>query len=151
MGQVILPLSGSIYVDTNAVIYAVEQIEPYHTAAAPLWDALNVGQIQVITSELTLLECLVKPLRLKNQDLVDLYRRVLLGTTGLSCVPIQRSTLESAAQARALLNLRTPDAIHAATAQECSCVMFLTNDAAYRKVPSLHVAVLSEIAASGSP
>jgi predicted nucleic acid-binding protein len=58
-----------VYVDTSPVIYRVEQIEPYLTAAKPLWDALDAGQQQVVTSELTLLEVLVKPLRDRNAAL----------------------------------------------------------------------------------
>jgi hypothetical protein len=45
MGQIVHPASGPVYVDTNAVIYAVEQIEPYRTASAPLWEALNAGSL----------------------------------------------------------------------------------------------------------
>jgi hypothetical protein len=111
MGQVVLPAAGSLYVDTCAVIYRVERIEPYLTAGAPLWDALDAGLRQVQTSELTLLEVLVKPLRDSNLPLATLYRHVLLGTMGLSCLPVHRAVLESAAQIRADHRLRTPDAI----------------------------------------
>jgi hypothetical protein len=30
VGTLTLPAAGSVYVDANAVIYAVEKIEPYH-------------------------------------------------------------------------------------------------------------------------
>jgi hypothetical protein len=36
MGQLKLPPSGTVYVDTNAIIYRVERIEPYLTASGPL-------------------------------------------------------------------------------------------------------------------
>jgi hypothetical protein len=51
MGQLALPPSGSVYVDTNAVIYLVERIEPYLSASAPLWNALHAGTQQVVTSQ----------------------------------------------------------------------------------------------------
>jgi predicted nucleic acid-binding protein len=137
-----------VYVDASAVIYAVEQIEPYRSAGAPLWDALDAGLQQVVTSELTVLEVLIKPLRQGNHALVTLLRQVLLGTTGLSCRPIHLMLIEAAARIRADHNLRTPDAIHAATALECGSAMFVTNDATFRRVPGLNVTVLSEIAAS---
>jgi predicted nucleic acid-binding protein len=44
--------------------------------------------------------------------------------------------------------LKTPDAIHAATALACGSAMFVTNDGGFRKVPQLPVVVLSEVAAS---
>lgn len=148
MGQLTLPSSGSVYVDTNAVIYLVERIEPYLTASAPLWDALNEGSQIVQTSQLTLLEVLVKPLRVGNLPLANLFRNLLVGTAGLECVPITQSILEVAAQIRAQYNLKTPDAIHAATALENSCALFVTNDVGFRRVPGLTIAVLAEVAAA---
>jgi predicted nucleic acid-binding protein len=135
-------------VDTNTLIYRVEQVEPYLSAAAPLWDALDAGQREVATSELTLLEVLVKALQTADQKLADLFRQVLFRTTGLHCLPVDRPVLEQAAQIRARFQLRTPDAIHAATALREGCCQFVTNDPQFRRVPGLSVAVLSEIAAS---
>ncbi len=148
MGQIVLSPAGSVYVDANSVIYFVEQIEPFRTTRLPLWAALNAGQARVVTSELPLLEVLVKPVRDANAPLVSLYRGVVLGTPGLSCVPVERTTLERAVLVRAGHNLTTPDAIHAATALETGCVMFVTNDPTFRRVRGLNVVVLSEVAAS---
>jgi predicted nucleic acid-binding protein len=148
MGQIALPSSGPVYVDTSAVIYAVEKIEPYLSASAPLWEALNDGKQEIVTSDLTLLEVLVKPLRDGNAVLVTLYRTVLLGTTGFTCLPITRPLLEEAARLRAQHQLKTPVAIHAASALEAGATLFVTNDDGFRRVSSLGVAVLGEIAAS---
>ena len=148
MGQLIPPSAGTVYVDTNAVIYRVERIEPYLTASAPLWDALDAGLLQIETSELTLLEVLVKPLRDGNTALASLYRTVLLGTNGLTCLPVTRLILESAAQLRAVHQLKTPDAIQAATALAHGSSLFVSNDAGFHRVPGLPVAVLSAIVAS---
>ena len=148
MGQLSVPTSGVVYMDANAFIYCVERIEPYLTAAAPLWDALDAGSSQVATSELTLLEVLVKPLREGNGTLTDRYRQVLLRTVGLTPLPITRDILEAAARLRAAHKLKTPDALHAATALAAGCVLFVTNDAGFRRIPGLPVALLSEVAAS---
>lgn len=148
MGQLSLPPSGTVYVDANALIYRVERIEPYLSASAPLWDALDQGAVQAVTSELTLLEVLVKPLKDGNAALVSLFRAVLLGTAGLSCLPVSRQVLERAAELRASHGVKTPDAIHAATAMTHGSALFVTNDAGFRRVPGLAVAVLSEVAAS---
>jgi predicted nucleic acid-binding protein len=147
MGMIALPASGKVYVDTCSLIYAVERIEPYFSASVSLWAALSAGRQAVLTSELALLEVLVKPLRIGDAALVALYRNVLLGTAGLTCLPVSLAVLQAAAELRARFNLKTPDAIHAATALEAGSVMFVTNDSAFRRVPGLNVEVLSEIAA----
>ena len=61
-------------------------------------------------------------------------------------MPITQPVLEEAANLRATLNLRTPDAIHAATGLLNQCVLFVTNDSDFRRISNLSVAVLSEMA-----
>ena len=147
MGALVLPKSGVAYVDANTLIYRVEIIQPYLATAAPLWEALRSGTQEVITSELTLLETLIKPLQLGNTALQRLFEAILYNTKGFACIPITRHILEVAAQIRATYGLKTPDAIHAATGLSEGCTLFVTNDAAFRRIPGLNIAILSEIAA----
>jgi predicted nucleic acid-binding protein len=44
-----------------------------------------------------------------------------------------------------LSSLRTPDAIHAATASSCGCKLLLTNDVAFRRVANLPVVILDDL------
>jgi predicted nucleic acid-binding protein len=148
VGELTLPIRGTVYVDTNAVIYRVEEVKPYIDVALPLWDALDAGTQAIATSELSVLEVLVKPLRLQNASLQELFLGTLYDTPGLACIPISRQVLEAAAQVRATFGLKTPDAIHAATALIEGCTLFVTNDVGFRRIPSLNVAILSEIAAA---
>jgi predicted nucleic acid-binding protein len=143
-----LPVTGTVYVDANTLIYRIEMIQPYLTTAAPLWDALRAGTQDVITSELSLLETLIKPLQLGNTALQTLFETILYNTKGFSCLPISRQILEAAAQIRATFGLKTPDAIHAATALIEGCTLFVTNDVAFRRIHGLNVAILNEIAAA---
>jgi predicted nucleic acid-binding protein len=54
--------------------------------------------------------------------------------------------LRQAAVLRATIpSLRTPDAIHAATALLGNCDMFLTNDPGFRRVPGLPLILLSNV------
>ena len=77
MGALILPPSGYVYVDANTVIYTVEQVEPFRSFLAPLWAAVLAGDISIVTSELTWLETLVKPMRDRDAALEALYRSFL--------------------------------------------------------------------------
>lgn len=148
MGQIVPPNSGPVYVDANAVVFRVEQIEPHLSTAEPLWAAMELGRCPIVTSYLTLMEVLVKPIRVGDTLLIDLFRKVLLNSTGFKCLPISQGILESAAQLRAGHRLKTPDAIHAATALGSGCTLFVTNDQDFKRIPNLNVAVLSEVAAS---
>ena len=141
MGKLNLPKTGIVYVETAPIIYSVEKHADYWTLMQPVWQASQNGQIEIITSELTLLELLVAPLKQNNQTLVTAYER-LLTATEVRLLPISVFVLREAANLRAQLNLKTPDAIHAASAHNCD--LFLTNDANFRRVSSLNINVLKD-------
>jgi predicted nucleic acid-binding protein len=92
------------------------------------------------------MESLVVPLRHGNTILLDTYEQLL--SSQISLVPISQTILKSAAQLRATTNLKTPDAIHAATALDVGFTLFLTNDNGFRNVSNLPVVILSEVLAS---
>lgn len=146
MGQLNIPSSAVVYVDTAIVIYSVEFNPDYWQLLQPLWAKLQANEISIVSSELTLMECLVVPLRNGNNLLVDTYEQLL--SSQISLVPISQTILKHAAQLRATTNLRTPDAIHAATALSQGCTLFITNDTGFRNVPNLSVVILSEVLAS---
>ncbi|MCC5627688.1 type II toxin-antitoxin system VapC family toxin [Nostoc sphaeroides] len=147
MGQLILPSSGVIYIDTPVLIYSVEWNPEYYSLLQPLWLKFQTGEIQIISSELILMEALVLPLRNNDTFLLNAYEELLL-SENMQLVPISQPVLRQAANLRARTNLKTPDAIHAATALSVNCTQFITNDKGFRNVPGLPVIILSEVLAS---
>ena len=144
MGQLNISAGSIVYVDTAIIIYSMERFSDYFPLLEPMWRQLQTSEIQVITSELTLLETLVMPLRNGNTDLIDRYEGILLSSE-ISLIPISQTVLKQAASLRSTTNLKTPDAIHAATALNLNCTIFLTNDAGLRNIPALSVVVLKDI------
>jgi predicted nucleic acid-binding protein len=147
MGALNLPESSCIYLDTSAVIYSVERVPDYFSLLEPMWQKLQDDEIAIASSELTLLESLVLPLRNNNTALVSNYEQLLLGSK-VQLIPISQTILRDAAQLRASTNLKTPDAIHAATALSENCSFFLTNDSGFRNVSGLPVVVLRDVLVS---
>lgn len=78
---------------------------------------------------------------------MNAYEELLL-SGGMRLIPISQFILRQAANLRATTSLKTPDAIHAATALSVSCNQFLTNDKGFRNVANLPVVILSEVLAS---
>ena len=62
MGPLTLP-RGPVYLDANGFIYSVELVEPYRTLLEPMWQQARAGEFDVASSNITVLETLVKPLR----------------------------------------------------------------------------------------
>lgn len=147
MGTLNLPSSSLVYVDTAIIIYSVEKFPTYYATLEPLWLKLKAKEIRVISSELALMETLVLPLRNSDADLLQTYES-LLTASEMRLIPVTLSLLRNAASLRATTNLKTPDAIHAATALDAGCTLFLTNDKGFRNAPTLPVVILSEVLAS---
>lgn len=147
MGQLNIPDSSTVYIDTSVIIYSVEKVPNYDLLLEALWQKLQANEVRVFSSELTLLETLVLPLRSANVKLVNDYEQLLL-SSNMQLVPIDLAVLREAARLRATTNLKTPDAIHAATALSEGCTIFLTNDSQFRTVPELFTIVLREILAA---
>jgi len=148
MGSLTLPTSGTVYIDANCAIYAVEKIAPYDAVLAPLWHAAASGQVSVVSSELIVLEALVRPMRDNNARLEAAFRAFLFESAELQLSPVEFRIIEHATRIRAATGLKTPDAIHAATALASAAALFLTNDSGFRRIPELPVAVLSEVLAA---
>lgn len=144
MGAIGLPQAGVVCLDTAPVIYSVEKHHDYWALMQSIWQASQSGQISVVVSELALLETLVAPLRHADAQLVAAYER-LLTKTEVRTLPITAQVLREAANLRAQFNLKTPDAIHAASALNHGCDLFVTNDPIFRRVPNLKVEVLKEL------
>ncbi|SKB13474.1 putative PilT-like protein [Planktothrix sp. PCC 11201] len=144
MGQLEIPIASIVYVDTAILIYSIERFPDYFPLLEPMWKQLQKSEIRVITSELTLMETLVMPMRNQHKDLIERYEALLLSSE-ISLIPVSQTILKQAANIRSTTNIRTPDAIHAATALNLGCTIFLTNDSGLRNLPSLPVVILKDL------
>ena len=144
MGALTLPTSGLVYVDTMTVIYTVERMLPYAPSLQPLWLAAQAQSVEVVSSELTLMETLVGPLK-SGDSVVEAAFEQMLSGADTRLLPITQPILREAARLRAITKLRTPDAIHAATSKSVGCVLFVTNDVGFRAVTGLPVVILDDL------
>jgi predicted nucleic acid-binding protein len=143
MGSIALPRTGTIHVDANVLIYSIERIASFWPVLEPLWQAVIAQQIPVCGSELLITECLVAPIKQNNSRLVATYESAFRSRQ-LKLLPVAQPILRQGAVLRAQYGLRTPDAIHAATAAANQCGLFLTNDTAFRRVTNLPVVILND-------
>lgn len=134
MGLIQAVGKGPVALDSAIFIYVVEQHPRYLPLLRPLFVHIDGGEVQAVTSALTLMETLVVPYRAGNRELAAQYEAILTNGRGLSLAPIDLRVVRLAAEIRASTSLRTPDAMHLATALLNGCTTFLTND---RRLPAL--------------
>ncbi|HZO89523.1 MAG TPA: hypothetical protein VFB38_14440 [Chthonomonadaceae bacterium] len=71
MGLLTLPASGLVYVEAQIAIYTVDGHPIYAPVCRPLWEAVWARTITAVSSELTLMETLIAPLRNGDTVLAD--------------------------------------------------------------------------------
>ena len=140
MGQI--ARGASVYLDANILIRMTEGTPEDRNALRSMLSAYVALGAVFITSELTLTEVLVHPIRFKRQDHIERYNRLL--SEFIEPKPVSREVLLTAASLRAdLPSLRTPDAIHTATALLAKAAVFITGD---RGIKTIQGALVVEYA-----
>lgn len=149
MGRLNLPAHGSyVYLDACILIYTLDHVPPYADLLAPFWSQVALGRLICFTSELSLLETLVKPLQLADRELQRYYLDFLTNNDSLQVFPITKEILIEAAQLRANTGLKTPDAIHMATAMGYAADLILSNDTGWQRVAGAPLLLLDQALAT---
>ena len=128
-----------IYLDSAPIIYVVERVAAY---AANVDTRLNQSNIVLCTSELTRLECRIKPMRDGDEELLKDYDEYFDNALA-EVIPLSREVINQATEIRAEYNFKTPDAIHLAAAVQAKCDMFYTNDLRLEKFKGIAIEVVS--------
>ncbi len=144
MGELNLPIGSNVYIDTPLLIYTLENHPDFYPLLKPLWAKFENDRVSISTSELIITEALVSPLRSGNVVLIANYEQLIFHS-GINLIPIDRSILVAATRLRVKYKLKTPDAIHAATALSIGCNRFITNDKGFRNIAGLPTVILSEL------
>ncbi|MDR2564528.1 MAG: type II toxin-antitoxin system VapC family toxin [Bifidobacteriaceae bacterium] len=136
-----------IYCDTCVLIYLVERHPQWHGAVSALMAARVDAEFAV--SPLVRLECLVRPVARGDDELARRYEDALAQFRWL---PITDKAFDRALRLRAAHGLRTPDALHLATALVSGCDEFWTNDRRLdRAADALTVTVPRDEEVPGAP
>ena len=127
-----------LYLDAAPVIYAVEQVTPFF----PVVDArLSAAGTVRVASDLTRMECRVKPVREGKADLLKDYDDFFAYAVA-EIVALSREVMDRATEIRARYGFKTPDAVHLAAAVVTSCAVFLTNDHRLDRFPDISIEVV---------
>jgi predicted nucleic acid-binding protein len=116
-----------IFVDSNIFIYHFEDAGLRGFRATEILRRIGQRGDKLMASTLALGEVLVKPIEYRNTILEANYRALLRGPL-VGLVPFDAVAGEIFARVRQDRRIKTPDAIHLATAASGGCDLFITND-----------------------
>jgi len=116
-----------VYLDSCIVIYLHEGTADLQAAIRDRLLPPSGNRPILNVSDLTRLECRVRPLRQTDTSLLSEYDR-FFSLPCISKLPLSSRVYDLAAELRAQHRLRTPDALHLAAAIAGECEQFWTND-----------------------
>lgn len=117
-----------VFLDTSPLIYLAEGTQKYRNLVLQQLTQWIKNDTLLATSTLTLLELLVVPKKEKTLRLERQYRSLLNTFLSTPLIDMDSNIAILAADYRANLNLKTPDAIQIATAVHHGYELFYTND-----------------------
>ncbi len=134
-----IPVGVSVLVDTNPIIYHLENHPLHAERYLPLFTAAEAGRNELVISALTLAEVLGGPARAGNEILLERYEQALTTGPGWRFRGLDGAIAVHAARLRARYRLKFPDAIQLATAVREGCFAIVTHDRDFSAVKELPV------------
>ena len=127
-----------IYVDTAPLIYLIEHVPQYGDLVARRLSETDA----LVISDLSRLECRVKPMRDGNIALLDEFDRFFNESVS-EIVVLTREVIDRATEIRSHYGFKTSDAIHLAASILSNCELFLTNDHRLNRFTGLAIEALT--------
>ena len=123
-----IPKGSRVLLDSVALIYFLETNERYSKKAEEIFGHIESGDLQGVMANLVFAELLVPLYRSGNSQAATGLANRLINFRNLEVVTLTTEISMEAARLRAEYGLRTPDAIHGATAIISRATGILTND-----------------------
>jgi len=114
--------------DTMIFIYFLEQHPAYYELLCDLFARIERGDLFGVMSSLVLTELLVPLYRTGRSKEAENLAELLTNFPNMEIVTLSSEIAMEAARIRARYKIRTPDAIHAATALKSRAQVLVTND-----------------------
>jgi predicted nucleic acid-binding protein len=133
-----LDQTSRIYVDTNIWIYYIEAKPDLWPRVDAFFEKAEAARAALVTNEIAIAECLVKPSRQGEHQIVDLYE-TFFASGEIEITALNGELARRAALATGTLGLKLIDAIHYLSALEADCNYLLTADGHFKSGPRLQV------------
>ena len=133
-----------IGLDAMSFIYHFEKKPHFGPITKALFAHIQAGKASAVISVLVAGEVLTGVKKAGNQEMILRYRHIFGEFPKLALHDADMRVVEKMSDLRAAYGLKTPDAIHVATALLNGAQAFVTNDTGLKRVKELDVLVLED-------
>ena len=130
-----------IYFDSVILIYLIDHTGAFQTRAAARLKQLEAAGDRIVVSDLTRLECRVRPIRANDAPKLAAFD-AFFARPDVLLVALSRSVFDRATDLRAQHHFALADSLHLAAAIEAGCPRLLINDRRLSRCPVLTVEIL---------
>lgn len=135
----------TIALDTSIFIYQLEANARYLPVTDPIFAWIEHGHSKAVASTIAMTEALIHPYRNVDREKVESHYGLLSTYPNLEWIAPGLEIADLAACIRGLHNMKTPDALHAATAVRSGATGLITNDPAFEKAESYETLILDRL------
>ncbi len=129
-----LSSSRRVYLDTNILIYHLEDVSPYAALTQHILEDIISKKFSGHTSVLGIMELNVGLYQQHKPEKVVAQTALLSQVPNFFIHPFDLATADMAARIRAEFRFKSPDAIHAATGLIARCDTVIGNDKVFSKL-----------------
>lgn len=137
-----------IALDSDILIYLLENRLPAAELVAEIVDALEAGAVRAVIAAVAITEVLTGPARAGDAVAFETMADELQSIRQLRIVPLDADLASDAAWLRGAGDRDLVDAVHIASARKAGATAFVTNDRRIRSRPGLEVIYLSDLVAA---
>jgi predicted nucleic acid-binding protein len=131
-----LPEQALLLVDSAPIIYVLDRHPEFGPRFRPLFEAQEAGNLRFAITTVTMIEVLTGALAAGDEVQARRYRKVFESWT---VVGLDETIAERAAQWRASLRLKLPDAVQLASAFAINADALVTHDRDFSRVKGLRI------------
>ena len=134
-----------VAIDSSVFIYYAEAHPRFGPPAREIFVLCETGKKKIFASTLAITEILTGYRKKKEIEAEDIFWKIArVLSPNLVFLPATVAVADTAADLRVRYNLRTPDALHLASAIQAEAGCFITNDRKLKAVKEIPVLLLSE-------
>jgi predicted nucleic acid-binding protein len=128
-----------VYIDTNIFIFYIEGSDKFFPSVKGFFEHLGMVGASIVTSEITVAECLYKPCQREDQNLIDIYEEFFEKSGMIELFPLDGPLTKQAALHGGQLRLKLIDSIHYESALQAGCDFFVSADTRFKSGPKMRV------------